>query len=57
MCISIALVRGLSTYLGCDEMKCAVANIAKSVRCDMYENIVRLSLKVFDDNKSVSFHF
>ena len=52
MCVAIALLRGLGSYLGSYYMSKAGANIVHGVRCDMYENIVRLPMKFFDDNKS-----
>ena len=45
MCVVIALFRGLGSYLGSYYMSKAGANIVHSVRCDMYENIVRLPMK------------
>ena len=52
ICVAIALLRGLGSYLGSYYMSKAGANIVHGVRCDMYENIVRLPMKFFDDNKS-----
>ncbi|MAV76202.1 MAG: lipid ABC transporter permease/ATP-binding protein [Cellvibrionales bacterium] len=52
MCVAIALLRGFGSYLGSYYMSKVGANIVHGVRCDMYENIVRLPMKFFDDNKS-----
>lgn len=52
MCISIALLRGLGSYLGSYYMTKAGANIVHSIRCAMFDNLIRLPIKFFDDNKS-----
>ena len=51
-CIFIALVRGVGSYLGSYYMSKAGLNIVHSVRCDLFQNIVSLPLRFFDDNKS-----
>lgn len=51
-CISIALMRGMGSYLGNYYMSKTSASVIHLLRCDLFSNIIQLPIKFFDNNKS-----
>ena len=51
-CISIALMRGVGSYLGSYYMSKVSASAIHLIRCDLFENLIQLPVKFFDNNKS-----